>query len=201
MGLSSGAYITIYNSCEELREADSGVVLLICTMYIRSILTVWQSDSLYISVSNTESGTVRSESWSYEEHQEEVDIEEGIRQVESLLSSVLRERSRNLQSSEGPARPLLSDIEKQIRQLERGQQTLAQVVQALRAQANTEKNKNQQAPLQFQARVEVRHRSSRDQRKTGECWDLSGESVSDGITSQAIVLPARNCFTWISLTL
>ena len=105
---------------------------------------------------------------------EERSIEEGIRQVEFLLSSVLRERSRNLRSSEGPARPLLSDIEKQIRQLERGQQTLGQVIEALRALAATDHYK---APLlQFQARVEVSHRTSREQRKpassltTGEWW-------------------------------
>ena len=112
---------------------------------------------------------MRSESWRYQEHQ--VDIEEGIRQVEFLLSSVLRERSRNLPSSEDPGRPLLSDIERQIRQLERGHHTLGQVIQALRDLANTNLTNltdiDYQSPLEFQARVEVRHRDCRDQR-TGE---------------------------------
>ena len=92
---------------------------------------------------------------------EERSIEEGIRQVEFLLSSVLRERSRNLRSSEaseGPARPpLLSDIERQIRQLELGQRTLGQVLQALRALAATTASHHREG--------EVRHRPSRDQRK------------------------------------
>ena len=101
---------------------------------------------------------------------EERSIEEGIREVEFLLSSVLRERSRNLPSStsEGPPRPsLLSDIERQIRQLEQGQRPLAQVLQALRAlAATTAARDHREAPLiQFQARVEVKHRASRDQRK------------------------------------
>ena len=102
---------------------------------------------------------------------EERSIEEGIREVEFLLSSVLRERSRNLPSStsEGPPRPsLLSDIERQIRQLEQGQRTLDQVLQALRAlaAATTAAREHREAPLiQFQARVEVKHRASRDQRK------------------------------------
>ena len=115
---------------------------------------------------------------------EERSIEEGIRQVEFLLSSVLRERSRNLRSSEaseGPARPpLLSDIERQIRQLERGQHTLAQVVQDLRDLASSNyyqdyqdyqdylDYQDYQAPVEFQARVEVRHRPSRDQRTAGQ---------------------------------
>ena len=124
-------------------------------------LTHWLT--LYISVSVSaaapaESGTVRSESWSYEEQQvEERSIEEGIRQVEFLLSSVLRERSRNLRSraSEGPPRPpLLSDIERQIRQLELGQHTLAQVIQALRDLARNHYDYEQQPPLEFQARVD-----------------------------------------------
>lgn len=95
-----------------------------------------------------------------------MDIEEGIREVEFLLSSVRRERSRNLPpgSSEGPARPLLSDIERQIRQLERGQHSLAQVILALRALGTTKDYQDYEAPLAFQARVEVRHRHSRAQR-------------------------------------
>ena len=112
---------------------------------------------------------MRSESWSYQEHQ--LDIEEAIREVEFLLSSVRTERSRNLQSREALGQPLLSDIEKQIRQLERGQQTLGQVIEALRDLANTNiynvKDRDYQGPLGFQARVEVRHRHRRDQR-TGE---------------------------------
>ena len=104
---------------------------------------------------------------------EERSIEEGIRQVEFLLSSVLRERSRNLRSraSEGPPRPpLLSDIERQIRQLEQGQRTLDQVLQALRALAATTAPDHRESPLiQFQARVEVKHRASRDQRKAAGC--------------------------------
>ena len=153
---------------------------VICTITKLSVLfidslTVY--NSLCISVSSAgppESGTVRSESWSYEEQQ--VDIEEGISQVEFLLSSVLRERSRNLPSSEGPGQPLLSDIERQIRQLEQGQHTLAQVILGLRDLART---KNQEAPLEFQARVEVREvrqRQSRHQRTTvGEL--CAGQSV------------------------
>ena len=98
-------------------------------------------------------------------------ISEGISQLEFLLSSVRRERSRNLQSSAGRARPLLSDIERQIRQLERGQHTLAQVVQDLRDLASSnyyQDYQDYQAPVEFQARVEVRHRPSRDQRTAGQ---------------------------------
>ena len=119
---------------------------------------------------------MRSESWSYEEHQVDLEegISEGISQLEFLLSSVRRERSRNLQSSAGRARPLLSDIERQIRQLERGQHTLAQVVQDLRDLASSnyyqdyQDYQDYQAPVEFQARVEVRHRPSRDQRTAGQ---------------------------------
>ena len=107
---------------------------------------------------------MRSESWSYEEQQ--VDIEEGIAQLEFLLSSVRRERSRNLQSSGHQDRPLLSDIERHIRQLERGQHTLAQVIQGLRDLASKDQyySYDNRAPLEFQARVEVRHGQSRGQR-------------------------------------
>ena len=113
---------------------------------------------------------MRSESWSYEEHQVDLEegISEGISQLEFLLSSVRRERSRNLQSSGHQDRPLLSDIERHIRQLERGQHTLAQVVQDLRDLASSNYYQDYQAPVEFQARVEVRHRPSRDQRTAGQ---------------------------------
>ena len=85
---------------------------------------------------------MRAEDWSYQDSlcpiqevvrrssRAELEVDKGIRQVEFILSSVLRERSCNLRGEEGGGGGggLLSDIETQIRQLELGHATLGRVI-------------------------------------------------------------------------
>ena len=79
------------------------------------------------------------------------------RQVEFLLSSVLRERSCNLPGEALPSQgELLSDIERHIRQLELGHHTLGHVINVLKS-TNTN--------TQYQTRLEVLQRDSREQGK------------------------------------
>ena len=77
--------------------------------------------------------------------------------MEFLLSSVLRERSCNLPGEALPSQgELLSDIERHIRQLELGHHTLGHVINVLKS-SNTN--------TQYQTRLEVLQRDSREQGK------------------------------------
>ena len=85
-----------------------------------------------------------AEDWSYQDSicpiQEagrrsrgELEVDKGIRQVEFILSSVLRERTCNLRAEEGrEGGELLSDIERQIRQLELGHRTLGRLINTIK---------------------------------------------------------------------
>lgn len=126
-------------------------IVVLSLVSVSQVSPQCQGSSLicYISVSLAETGTVRAEDWSYQDSlcpiqeivrrrsRAELEVDKGIRQVEFILSSVLRERSCNLRGEEagGGGGGLLSDIETQIRQLELGHATLGRVIASLKSTA------------------------------------------------------------------